>query len=142
MFKQFKILKFDDIYKFQILKFMFLFKNKVLPDLFKEMFSLRSEVHSYNTRNSNSFHTFSCRTNVRKFSIRFQGPLLFNQLDSDIKNAGSISLFKTKLKAFFLKLNLNPYQTFHLYLCFFFACVFVCVHCLFYFKKKTVCKPA
>ena len=101
LFIQLKILKFDDIYKFQILKFMFLYKNKVLPDLFKEMFSLRSEVHSYNTRNSNSFHTFSCRTNIRKFSIRFQGPLLFNQLNSDIKNAGSISLFKTKLKAFF-----------------------------------------
>ena len=101
LFMQFKIIKFDDIYKFQLLKFMFLHKNKVLPDLFKEMVSLRSEVHSYNTRNSNWFHSFSCRTNVSKFSIRSQGPLLFNQLNSDIKNAGSISLFKTKLKAFF-----------------------------------------
>ena len=84
------------------LKFMFLFKNGVLPDLFKEMFFLRSEINSYNTRNSNSFHTFNCRTNIGKLAIIFQGPIiLFNQLNSDIKNAESISLFKTKLKAFF-----------------------------------------
>ena len=100
LFVQFKIFKFHDIYKFQTLKFMFLFKNDVLPDLFKEMFSVRSQIHSYNIRNSNSLCTFSCRTNVRKFAIRFQEPVLFNRLNSDIKNnAESIFLFKTKLKA-------------------------------------------
>ena len=37
-----EILKLHDINKYQTLKFMFLPKNDVLPDLFKEMFSFRS----------------------------------------------------------------------------------------------------
>ena len=64
--------------------------------------SLRNQIYSYITRNSNSFYNFSCRTNIRKFAIRFQGFKLFNRLESDIKNIESISLFKTKLKAVLL----------------------------------------
>ena len=94
LFIQLEILKFHNIYKFQTLKFMFLFKNDVLPELFKDMFSLRSQTHSYNIhiRNLKSLYTFSCRTNIRKFAIRFQGPILFNRLNSNIKNAQSIDL--------------------------------------------------
>ena len=102
LFKNLKILKFYDIYRFQTLKFMFLFKNGLLPNMFKEMFYFSNQVHSYNTRNSNSFHIFPCRTNIRQFGIRFQGPKLFNTLLVDIQNSENVSSFKTKLKALLL----------------------------------------
>ena len=65
--------------------------------LFKE------QMISYNTRNSNrKFYIFPCRTNFRKFSIRFQGPKFFNSLNQEIQDSESISLFAKRLKTFLL----------------------------------------
>ena len=94
IFKQLKILKLG--------KFMFSFKKGLLPDAFSEMFLLTNQIHHYNTRNSNSFYLFSCRTNIRQLAIRFQGPKLFNSFSTEIQNADSFSQFKSKLKTFLL----------------------------------------
>ena len=83
LFKEQEILKFSDIYLYQIGKFTYLFKRSLLPNYFRDMFTLASQIHSYNTRNSNLFYipyVSYCRTNLRKFSIRFQGPTFFNSL--------------------------------------------------------------
>ena len=74
LFREQEILKLSDIYLYQIGKFMYLFKRGLLPNYFGDMFTLASQIHSYNTRNSSLFYIPHCRTNVRKFSIRFQGP--------------------------------------------------------------------
>ena len=62
------------------------------------MFTLASQIHSHNTRNSSLFYIPPCRTNFRKFSIRFQGPTFFNLLSREIQNSESISLFGRRLK--------------------------------------------
>ena len=101
LFKEQMILKFPDIYLYQIGKFMYLFKKGLLPNYFQDMFILASQVHSYNTRNSNrKFYIFPCRTNFRKFSIRFQVPKFFNSLYQEIQDSESISLFAKRLKTF------------------------------------------
>ena len=41
-----------------------------------------------------------CRTNIKKFSILFQGPRIWNSLPNDIKNAPSFSIFKRVIKPF------------------------------------------
>ena len=106
LFKEQVILKFSDIYLYQIGKFMYLFKRSLLPNYFRDMFTLASQIHSYKTRNSNLFYIPYCRTNLRKFSIRFQGPTFFNLLSREIQNSESISLFGKRLKKFLLsKLN-------------------------------------
>ena len=99
IFKQLKILKLSDIYRSQIGNS---FQKGLLPYAFSEMFLLPNQIHHYNTRNSNSFYLFSCRTNIRQFVIRFQGPKLFNSFSTEIQNADSFSQFKTKLKTFLL----------------------------------------
>ena len=82
---------------------MYLYKSGLLPNSFNDdMFLLNCDVHSYNTRSKNSFRFPYCRTNVRKFSLRFQGPKIFNSLSSEIQNASSTALFNSKLKSFFL----------------------------------------
>ena len=97
LFKEQEILKFSDIYLYQIGKFMYLFKRGLLPNYFRDMFTLASQIHSYNTRNSSLFYIPHCRTNFRKFSIRFQGPTFFNSLSREIQNSESISLFAKRL---------------------------------------------
>ena len=80
IFVSLRILKFEDIIKLQIGKVMYLYKNGQLPDSFNDTFLLNCDIHAYNTRNKNSFRLPYCRTNVRKFSLRFQGPKILNSL--------------------------------------------------------------
>ena len=102
IFKSLQIMKLSEIYFFQVGKFMFSYKIGLLPNAFKEMFLMTNQVHSYNTRNSNTFYLFLARTNIRLFGIRFQGPKFFNSLNNNIQSAATISLFKSRLKTFLL----------------------------------------
>ena len=78
LFKEQEILKFSDIYLYQIGKFMYLFKRGLLPNYFRDMFTLASQLHSHYTRNCNLFYIPPCRINIRNSSIRFQGHMFFN----------------------------------------------------------------
>ena len=96
-FKEQEILKLSDIYLYQISKFMYLFKRDLIPNYFGDVFTLASQIHSYNTRNSSLFYIPHCRINFRKFSIRFQGPKSFNSLGWEIQNSESINLFGKRI---------------------------------------------
>ena len=85
IFKSLKLLKFENIVALHVAKIMYLYKNGQLPESFKNMFFTGPEIHNYNTRNSNLFRLPSGRTNVRKFSLRFQGPKIFNSINDEIK---------------------------------------------------------
>ena len=74
LFKKQEILKFSDFYLYQIGKFMYLFKRAFFLNCFRDMFTLASQIHSYNTQKKFSlFYIPQCRTNFRKFSIRLHG---------------------------------------------------------------------
>ena len=102
LFRDHQILKFNDIYLFQTAKFMFLYTKGLLPNTFNNMFTLTNQIHSYNTRNSNCFYIFPCRTNIRRFSIRFRGPQFYNSLNQVIQKCESVGLFSKLLKEFLL----------------------------------------
>ena len=102
LFKNLRILNLKDIYKLQIGKFMYQCKSGLLPDSFNDMFLVTRQVHSYGTRSSELFYLPQCRTNIRKFSISFQGPNFYNSLSPEIRNATSTTSFCSKLKAFLL----------------------------------------
>ena len=128
LFKEQMILKFPDIYLYQIGKFMYLFKKGLLPNYFQDMFILASQVHSYNTRNSNrKFYIFPFRTNFRKFSIRFQGPKFFNSLNQEIQDSEStvlVCLPKDLKRSFlFTGSHINPFKELHT--CFLLVCFIV-----------------
>ena len=78
---------------------MYLFKRGLLPSYFRNMFTLSSQLHSHYTRNCNLYYIPPCRTNIRNFSIRFQGPKFFNSLSPEIQNSESIH---PRLKKFLL----------------------------------------
>ena len=101
LFKELKMLKLDSIIRFHICKLMFLYRHGLLPESFDNMFPLNNEIHSYNTSRS-CFSLPYCRTNIGKFSIRYQGPKLFNSVNEDIRNSSSVSLFSSRLKSFLL----------------------------------------
>ena len=91
-------LKFNDIHLLQLGQFMYSCKNSFLPPGFNNNFSQNNQFHSYNTRNSHAYRLPYCHTNIKKFSVFFQGPKFFNSLDNEVVNSKSISSFKKLLK--------------------------------------------
>ena len=63
-------------------------------------FTLQSQIHSYNTRNSCKFRLPFCRTRTKQFSVFYQGPKFCNTLNTNRINASSPFSFKRALKAF------------------------------------------
>ena len=72
IFKQLKILKLCDIFRFQVGKIMFLFKKGRLPIAFNNLFTIGSQLHSYNRRNSSSFYTFLAKQTLDNLQYEFK----------------------------------------------------------------------
>jgi hypothetical protein len=98
LFKKHRQLILYDINKLQIAAFMFMFHNKSLPAIFNSYFKMNIEVHSHNTRQALTLHIDYYRTNTRAFTIKVQGPKLWNSLDILIRNSKTLPLFKRHLK--------------------------------------------
>ena len=78
LFLNLKLLKLDDIMQFQIGTFMYKLKYNKLPSLIPHMFITNENTHSHNTRNKNGYLIPSVRTNCRKFTVSYAGPILWN----------------------------------------------------------------
>ena len=86
------ILKFHDRYLIQLGFFMYSYQNHTLPLKFRCKFTLQSQIHSYNTRNSCKFRLFFCLTRTKQFSVFYQGLKFYNTLNTNTINASSPSL--------------------------------------------------
>jgi len=103
LFKKLNIIKLYDLVSYHIAVFMYRFKNSLLPPVFDTFFSKMNDIHQYNTRSAakQSYYLPRVRTNYAKFSIRFQGPKIWNLIDDDIKSV-SFAQFKSNLKHSYL----------------------------------------
>ena len=114
-----ELLKLCDTRQLELGKLMFSLNHSLLLSKFNNYFSFNKQVHSYATRHANDFHLPFCRTNLRKFSVSFQGPTYYNSIENDIKESNSLHLFKTKLKKkiiyelLFTNLVVNSYISSH-----------------------------
>ena len=106
LFSNWKILDVFSIYSFQVSSFMYLYHNDALPISFTQIFQTGNQIHQYSTRYSDYYWPHTCRTTIKKFSILFQGPRIWNSLPMDIKNAPTLSIFKRTIKPF-LRLRQN-----------------------------------
>ena len=61
---------------------MYLFKRALLPNYFRDMFTLASQLHSHYNRNFKLFYIPPCRTNIRNFSVLQWFKNLPNKCDS------------------------------------------------------------
>ena len=79
-----------------------LLKWAILPRKFENIFTINNQIHRYNTRHENSFRLPLRRTNIRQFSVFFQGPKFFNSLSPEISGSSSLTSLKKKLKAYII----------------------------------------
>ena len=79
--------KIRDIYTYQLAIHMYRFYHDLLPpDLPNVTFTTQSEIHNYNTRQVLNLHIAPTNTQLAKNTIKTQGPLIWNTLNTHIKN--------------------------------------------------------
>lgn len=105
LFRKLEILNIYDINALQISLFVFQHRMNLLPSSFHNLFLSNNQVHSYPTRTSSDLHTVYFRTTQGQFTVRYQGPLLWNKLPNHLKNCTSLSLFKKGLKKHLLSIS-------------------------------------
>ena len=98
IFSLLKLLNVYDLYNFQCAIFMYLCYNKLLPASALIHFNLNMQVHGHQTRSSSNFHLPPTRTTTFHESIYFNGPLIWNNLPSSIRQSPSLNIFKRRYK--------------------------------------------
>ena len=97
-----KILKIADIHLFQLGIFMFQLSKDELPGIFACMFQRNNLIHTYPTRQKDSYHLPRTRTLFAQRSIAFEGPRFWNDLPHEVVQSTSLNIFKRKLKTMLL----------------------------------------
>ena len=90
-------LKLLDIYKlnsFHTAKFMFSYIHSLLPPPFLHLFTRNNKFHNYNIRTASNYRPHICRTNIKQFTILYQGPKVWNSLPTDITSSESRLSFR------------------------------------------------
>ena len=101
LFANLKILDVFGIYPLQVSSFMYLYHHDALPSIaFTQIFQTGNQIHQCSTRYSDFYRPHTCRTNIKKISILFQGPRIWNSLPNNIKNAPTFNIFKRVIKPF------------------------------------------
>ncbi len=66
------------------------------------MFVINENIDSHNTRNKNGYLISSVKTNCRKFTVGYAGPIMWNAFPQQLRQLPSDVLFKKKLKSILL----------------------------------------
>ena len=70
---------------------------------FLNLFVTNSQIHNYGTRTASNYRTHLCRTNLKQFTILYQGPNIWNSLPVSVTRSTNLLSFKTKMQEFLLK---------------------------------------
>ena len=88
-------------------KFVFYFHNQLLTPMFLSLFPANRQVQSYDTRISNCYRPHNFRTNLKQFTILYQGLKIWNSLPISITGFTSFFIFKRMMTELFNKMNPN-----------------------------------
>ena len=102
LFIQLKILVIYKLSALYICKFMFLYHHNMLPAWFNDLFVTNNQIHCHGTRSAYNYRSHTCRTSIKKFTILFLGPNIWNSLPLNITTIVSISSFKSHLRDYLL----------------------------------------
>ena len=104
LFKNLQIMSVYDINILQscVFTYKYIQLSHLLPKSFHEFFTVNSQVHSYNTRQTDKLHPPFCRTTHTQFSFAHRGSILWNSHLHVVKLSSSLNTFKLRLKAYLL----------------------------------------
>jgi hypothetical protein len=77
---------------------MYKVNTDLVPTPITQLFVLNSEIHEYNTRQSNLFHVPDYLNNKSVSSVKYQGPVIWKSIPNHIRERPSIEAFKFHVK--------------------------------------------
>ena len=77
-------IKIGDIFKLSCLKLYHKYINRMLPSFFNNIFTMNTDIHSYETRNRDNLHYFPYNRESASKRIRHSMPNLINLLSADV----------------------------------------------------------
>ena len=81
---------------------MYRYIHNQLPSTYQKFFHLNASIHSYPSRNPNSFYIPFARTNTRLSSIKYAGPRNWNAIPTSIRSLPLLHIFKRKLRTYII----------------------------------------
>ena len=102
IFKELKLLRVDQINELEISILMFKYNSGQAPYRLNQLFKPNHMVHSYETRNRNNCYIPYRSSRLGQYSLSFQGPKIWNSIDSKTKDTQSVFSFKKCIKQKFL----------------------------------------
>ena len=76
-----------------------------VPHSFLNLFQTGSQIHNYLTRYAELHYPQVQRTNIKQFTVLYQGPKLWNSLPYSIIELNNIRSFKQLLKSYLISLK-------------------------------------
>lgn len=104
LFSQLNTLNIYDIHKLIKSLFMYNYTTNNLPPNFTNYFVKNTAIHGHATRSSHMFRPAAFKYDLARNTIRTQGPLLWNSISNNIKNASSCNTFKRNYKNYLISL--------------------------------------
>ena len=102
LFKNEKLLRYEDIMTFNRCKLMFDYKHNNLPNIFTNTWRQNNQVHNYPLRNAMDYFIDNVsKPYLDKFPL-FQFPRSWNSLPEEIKNIESRKLFCKELSSYLI----------------------------------------
>ena len=71
--------------------------NKLVPDYLFEKFTLRSQIHSRDTRQHDQLNIPRCRLTTGQRSFTYRSAKLWNNLRDNVKSSDSVKVFRKKI---------------------------------------------
>ena len=105
IFLSLKILKVEDLLHLNILTFVYKSIKKLSPSCFHNYFTPNSSVHRFGTRQATRGDLFKSFKNTTVYglqTIQVFGSKLWNALPLFIRVASCVSVFRSKLKTYFI----------------------------------------
>ena len=77
-------------------QFHLIINNNTVIDFLSELFIINSKIHIHNTRHANDCHLPDRHTKLGQFSISFQGPKIWNDITTKIRDFKSFKQIETR----------------------------------------------
>ena len=102
LFLKMQILPIPELISLETAIFMYKLNSNLLPCIFNDHFTVNSNIHNYNTRNAQNLHLPLNRTSCSQSSIFYNGPVLWNNIQTSIKNSKTVRQFKRLYKQYLI----------------------------------------
>ena len=85
-------------YKRRLATLMYQVKAKTLPEPLTDLFELNKNDNRYSLRNKNDYSRIRYNNEYGRNSVRYRGPIVWNNIPQNLKDAETQQSFKAKLK--------------------------------------------